>query len=39
MEAHVRPTLEVILTESPRHLQRKLDPASGLGLIDVSSSK
>jgi predicted DNA-binding protein with PD1-like motif len=38
MEAHVRPTLEVILTESPRHLQREFDPASGLGLIDLSRS-
>jgi uncharacterized protein len=35
LEAHVRPTLEVILVESPRHLQRKHDPESGLALIDV----
>ena len=35
MEAHVRPTLEVILTESPRHLQRRHDEASGLALIRV----
>ena len=35
MEAHVRPTLEVILVESPAHLQRRFDPASGLALIDV----
>jgi predicted DNA-binding protein with PD1-like motif len=33
LEAHVRPTLEVILTESPRHLLRKHDPESGLALI------
>ncbi len=33
MEGHVRPTLEVILTESPRHLQRRYDPESRLGLI------
>jgi uncharacterized protein len=33
MEAHVRPTLELILTESPRHLERKHDPESGLALI------
>ncbi len=32
-EAHVRPTLEVILTESPRHLRKKKDPESGLALI------
>jgi uncharacterized protein len=35
MEAHVRPTLEVILIESPRHLQRKFDKESGLALIRV----
>jgi predicted DNA-binding protein with PD1-like motif len=35
IEAHVRPTLELILTESPRHLQRRFDPASGLALIAV----
>jgi len=34
LEAHVRPTLEVILTESPRHLQKKYDPETGLALID-----
>ena len=33
MEGHVRPTLEVIVMESPRHLQRKHDPESGLALI------
>lgn len=32
-EAHVRPTLEVILTETPAHLHKELDPASGLALI------
>jgi len=30
----VRPTLEVIITESPSHLQRRHDPATGLALID-----
>ncbi len=35
VEAHVRPTLEVILTESPAHLRRKTDPASGLALISL----
>ncbi|MFH5774152.1 PPC domain-containing DNA-binding protein [Paracoccus sp. NGMCC 1.201697] len=30
---HVRPTLEVILTESPRHLRKTLDPATGLALL------
>jgi predicted DNA-binding protein with PD1-like motif len=33
MEARVRPTLEVILVESPRHLQRHYDPESKLALI------
>ncbi len=32
-EAHVRPTLEVILTDSPTHLQKQHDPESGLALI------
>jgi uncharacterized protein len=31
--AHVRPTLEVIITESPAHLQRRSDPETGLALI------
>ena len=33
IEAYVRPTLEVILVESPRHLQRRHDRESGLALI------
>jgi predicted DNA-binding protein with PD1-like motif len=33
MEAYVRPTLEVILTESPAHLQKQIDEESGLALI------
>ena len=33
LEARVRPTLEVILTESPAHLRREYDPRSGLALI------
>ena len=33
LEARVRPTLEVILVESPGHLQRKHDDESGLALI------
>jgi len=33
LEAHVRPTLEVVLTESPRHLHKRKDPDSGLALI------
>jgi uncharacterized protein len=34
IEAHVRPTLEVILEESPAHLRKRTDPESGLALID-----
>jgi uncharacterized protein len=33
LEARVRPTLEVILTESPARLRREHDPESGLALI------
>ncbi len=33
LEAHVRPTLEVIVTESPRHLERRSDPETGLALL------
>lgn len=33
-EARVRPTLEVIVTESPTHLRRVHDPKSGLALIN-----
>jgi hypothetical protein len=32
-EAHVRPTLEVILTENPAHLRKVKDEESGLPLI------
>ena len=39
LEGHVRPTLEVTLTESPVRLQRRHDPASGLALIDLTASK
>jgi predicted DNA-binding protein with PD1-like motif len=34
MEAHVRPTLEIVITETPAHLRRRKDAASGLALID-----
>jgi predicted DNA-binding protein with PD1-like motif len=34
VKALVRPTLEVILTQSPRHLRKRHDPESGLALID-----
>jgi|SRR5690348_14460732 predicted DNA-binding protein with PD1-like motif len=35
LEAVVRPTLEVILVESPHHLRRRHDPETGLALIRV----
>ena len=38
LSAKVRPTLEVILTESPAHLRRVHDPKSGLSLIQASVS-
>ena len=33
LEAHIRPTCEVVLAESPIHLQKQIDPQSGLALI------
>ena len=35
LDGHVWPTLEVIVEESPQHLQRRTDPESGLALIDL----
>ena len=35
LQAIVHPTLEVILTESPGYLQRRIDEATGLALIDI----
>ena len=37
MSAVVRPTLEVILVESPRHLRRTTDPETGLPLLDLTA--
>jgi predicted DNA-binding protein with PD1-like motif len=34
-EAHVRPTLEIIVTESPAHLCKAKDKESGLALIKL----
>lgn len=39
MEGIVWPTLEVVIEESPRHLQRHLDDETGLPLIDFSASQ
>lgn len=33
LEAHVRPTLEVMLVETPGYLRREMDRATGLALI------
>jgi uncharacterized protein len=35
LEAHVRPTLELVLQDSGEQLKRKFDPESGLALIDL----
>ena len=34
LDAHVRPTLELVLEQAPGQLTRKHDPVSGLALID-----
>jgi predicted DNA-binding protein with PD1-like motif len=38
LEGHVRPTLEVVVTEAPAQLRRRHDPVSGLALIDLQAS-
>lgn len=38
LEAHVQSTVEVILIESPEHLQRWIDEETGLALIDLSET-
>ena len=35
IDAIVRPTLEVMLTEAPAHLRRRFDPKTGLALLAV----
>ena len=35
LEAHIQPTLEVIVTESPEHLRRETDKETGLPLLVV----
>jgi predicted DNA-binding protein with PD1-like motif len=35
MKALVRPTCELILTESPKHLQKQIDPEAGIALIKL----
>ena len=38
LEAHVRPTLEVMLTESPVALRRVFDSSVGLALIEIDGN-
>ena len=33
LSATVRPTCEIVLTESPKYLQKEIDPESGIALI------
>ena len=33
LSATVRPTCELVITESPEHLQKEIDPESGIALI------
>ncbi len=33
LQAHVRPTLELVLTDAPATLQKEEDPETGLALI------
>ena len=35
LEAYIRPTCELVLTESPEHLHKQIDPESGLALIRI----
>lgn len=38
MKGHVRPTLEIIVTETPEHLAKVKDAVSGLALIDLGKA-
>jgi uncharacterized protein len=35
LSAIVRPTCELVITENPRHLQKEIDPESGIALIRI----
>ena len=39
MKGHVRPTLEIIVTETPGHLAKVKDPVGGLALIDLREAQ
>jgi hypothetical protein len=34
----VRPTLEVVVTETPAHLRKRVDAETGLALIDLGEA-
>ena len=38
LAAHVRPTLELVVTESPTHLHKTMRPEFGIALIDLTQS-
>ena len=38
LEGHVFPTIELILVESPKYLQRRMDKETGLALIDLDAA-
>jgi predicted DNA-binding protein with PD1-like motif len=35
LQAHIRPTCEVVLTESPAHLKKEFNPSAGIALIKL----
>jgi hypothetical protein len=35
LEAHIRPTCELVLTESPVHLRKEFNPEAGIALIKI----
>jgi len=39
LSARVWPTLELVLTESPRALAKRSDPETGLALIDIGARR
>jgi hypothetical protein len=39
LEAHVWPTLEVIVEEAPKHLRRRFDAETGLALISLGTEE
>jgi predicted DNA-binding protein with PD1-like motif len=39
LQARVRPTLEVVLIDTPAHLKRRKKPDLGIALIDLGSGK